>query len=123
MFEEKDPQVNRIAHKFKQQTRTRNYYPRPTPPDLQYEEWSQIFQSKYDGDDIYEWNIDGVSDHQVLNILQEMIMASTAYKSKGNSDQTMSTHLITGFTGQLKGWWDNAIIEEEKRFIQNNLDE
>ena len=52
-----------------------------------------------------------------------MIMASTAYKSKGNSDQTMSTHLITGFTGQLKGWWDNAIIEEEKRFIQNNLDE
>ena len=52
-----------------------------------------------------------------------MIMASTAYKSKGNSDQTMSTHLIVGFTVQLKGWWDNALIEEKKRFIQNNLDE
>ena len=38
MFEEKDSQVNKIMHKFKQQTRTRNYYPRPTPPDLQYEE-------------------------------------------------------------------------------------
>ena len=84
IFEEQDPQINRIAHKFKQQTKTRNYYPRPTPPDLQYEERSQIVQSKYDGDDIYEWNIDGVSDHQVLNILQEMIMTSTAYKSRGN---------------------------------------
>ena len=42
IFEEHDPQINRIAHKFKQQTRTRNYYPRPTPPDLQYEERSQI---------------------------------------------------------------------------------
>ena len=70
--------------KFKQQTRTINYYPRPTPPNLQYEERSQIVQSKYDGDDIYEWNIDGVSDHQVLNILQEMIMVSTAYKSRGS---------------------------------------
>ncbi|KAL6338889.1 hypothetical protein AAG906_024040 [Vitis piasezkii] len=101
---EKDPQINRIVHKFKQQTRTRNYYPKPTLPDLQYEERSQIVQSKYDGDDIYEWNINGVSDHQVLNILQEMIMASTTYKSRGNSDQTICTHLIARFTGQLKGW-------------------
>ena len=123
IFEEKDPKINRIAHKFKQQTRTRNYYPRPTLPDLQYEERSQIVQSKYDGDDIYEWNIDGISDHQVLNILQEMIMASTTYKSRGNSDQVICTHLIVGFTSQLKGWWDNALTKEEKRFIQNSLDE
>lgn len=42
MFEEQDPQINRIAHKFKRQTKTRNYYSRPTPHDLQYEERSQI---------------------------------------------------------------------------------
>ena len=84
LFEDKDPQINRIAHKFKQQSRIRNFYPRPTPPDLQYEERSQIVQSKYDGDVIYEWNIDGVSDHQVLNILQEMIITFIAYKSRGN---------------------------------------
>ena len=40
---------------------------------------NQIIQPKYDGDGIYEWNIDGVSDHQVLNILQEMIMTFMAY--------------------------------------------
>ena len=123
IFEEKNPQINRIAHKFKQKTRTRNYYPRPTPLDLQYEERSQIVQSKYNGDDIYEWNIDGVSDHQVLNILQEMIMASTTYKSRENSNQSICTHLIAGFTCQLKGWWDNALTKKEEKFIQNSLDE
>ena len=63
---------------------------------------NQIIQPKYDGDDIYEWNIDGVSDHQVLNILQEMIMTFMAYKSRGNLDQSIWTHLVAGFTGQLK---------------------
>ena len=123
MFEEQDPQINRIAHKFKQQTKTRNYYPRTTPLDLQYEEMNQIVRSKYDEDGIYEWNIDDVSDHQVLNILQEMIMASIAYKSKENFDHLICVHLVAGFTGQLKGWWDNALIEEEKIFIQTSLDE
>ena len=120
MFEK--PQINRIAHKYKQQTKTRNYYPIPTLPDLQYKERNQIVQSKYDGDAIYEWNIDGVSDHQVLNIFQEMIMASTAYKSRGNSDNLICVHLVVGFTSQLKGWRDNALIEEEKIFIQTSLD-
>ena len=112
IFEEHYPQINRIVHKFKQQTKTRNYYPRPTLPDLQYEEMSQIIQSKYDGDDIYEWNIDGINDHQVLNILQEMIMASTTYKSRGNTDHSICAHLTVGFIGQLKGWWDNALTKE-----------
>ena len=123
LFEDKDPQINKIVDKFKQQSKTRNFYPRSIPPDLQYEEKSQIVQSKYDGDGIYEWNIDGVSDQQVLNILQEMIMSSTAYKSRGNLDLAICFHLIAGFTGQLKGWWDNAPTEEERRFIQKSVDE
>ena len=52
-----------------------------------------------------------------------MIMASTTYKSRGNSDQAICTHLIVGFAGQLKEWWDNTLTKEEKRFIQNSLDE
>ena len=34
IFEEQNPQINRIRHQFKQQTKTRNYYPRLTPLDL-----------------------------------------------------------------------------------------
>ena len=123
IFEEQYPQINKIRHQFKQQTKTINYYPRPTPLDLQYEERNQITQSKYDEDDIYEWNIDGVSEHQVLNILQEIIMASTTYKSRGNSDHLICVHLIASFTSQLKGWWDNALTKEEKIYIQTSLDE
>ena len=52
-----------------------------------------------------------------------MIMASTAYKSRGNSDHLICVHLVVRFTSQLKGWWDNALIEEEKIFIQTSLDE
>ena len=116
-FEEQDPQINKINHQFKQQTKTRNFYPRPTPHDLQYEGINQIIQSKYDGDGIYEWNIDGVSEYQILNILQEMIMVSIAYKAKENTDHMISRHLIVGFTSQLKGWWDNVITEEEKEMV------
>ena len=123
IFEEHDPQINRIRHQFKQKTKTMNYYPTPTPPNLQYEESNQITQSKYDEDGIYEWNIDRVSEHQVLNIFQEMIMPSIAYKSRGNSNHLISVHLVIGFTSQLKGWWDNSLIEEEKIFIQTSLDE
>lgn len=52
-----------------------------------------------------------------------MIMASIGYKARGNSDHLISVHLIAGFTGQLKGWWDNALTEEEKILVQTSLDE
>ena len=52
-----------------------------------------------------------------------MIMASITYKSKENFDYRICVHLIAGFTSQLKGWWDNALTEEEKIFIQTSLDE
>lgn len=38
---------------------TRNYYPRPTPPDIQYEERSKFHTSKYNGSSLINWNIDG----------------------------------------------------------------
>lgn len=82
--------------------KTRNYYPRPTHLDLQYEERRDIAQSSYDGNTIYEWNIDGILEHQILNILQEMAMAASAYKSKKVDDITIVRYLIIGFISQLK---------------------
>lgn len=109
-----DLSINRINRQNNPKPRTRNFYQKPTSPNLQFEERSQIVQSKYYGDDIYEWNIDGVNEHQILNILQEMIIASTAYKSKGNSNHSIAKHLTVGFTGQLKGWWDNSLSKWDK---------
>lgn len=59
---------------------TRNYYPRPTPPDIQYEERAKFHTKSYDGTSIYEWNIVGKSEYEILNTLQEMGMAKIAYK-------------------------------------------
>ena len=39
----------------------KNWYPKPTPLDLQFEERHTFVNSSYSSDLIYEWNIDGMS--------------------------------------------------------------
>ena len=50
-------------------------------------------------------------------------MASKTYKSKENSNHLICVHPVAGFTSQLKGWWNNALIEEDNIYIQTSLDE
>ena len=99
------------------QGETRNYYTRPTPPDIQYEERAKFHTKNYDGTSIYEWNIDGKSEYEILNTLQEMGMAKMAYKVKNITEQDIASLLITGFTGQLKYWWDNSLTLQDKLSI------
>ena len=73
-----DDQINRIKYQKPWQQGTRNYYPRPTPPDLQYEERLPQ-RAMYNDTFIYKWNIDGLSEHEILNVLRQMIMAAIAY--------------------------------------------
>ena len=44
----------------------------------------------------------------MMNLFQEMGMASIAYKAKGLSDKQSCILLISGLNGALKFWWDNA---------------
>ena len=89
--------------------KTRNYYPRPTFPDMQFEERNQYTQASYTSDTIYEWNIDGMTEYNILTKLQEMTMVSTAYKLNNRlPDHAVAQTIVAGFTGQLKGWWDNS---------------
>ena len=48
--------------------KTRNYYPRPTFPDMQFEERNQYTQASYTSGTIYEWNIDGMTEYNILYI-------------------------------------------------------
>jgi len=48
---------------------TRNYYSRPSPPDLQYEERCTFSMNHFDGQSVYTWNLDGNSEHEILNTL------------------------------------------------------
>ena len=83
-----DDQINRIKYQKTRQQGTRHYYPRLTPPNLLYEErLPQI--NMYNDTFIYDWNIDGLSEHEIINVLRQMIMASTAYLT-GNDDHNVA---------------------------------
>ena len=62
-------------------------------------------QSHFNASYVYEWNLDGMSEYQVLGLLQQMTMAANAYKTQtGSMDKAIAELLIAGFSGQLKGW-------------------
>ncbi|GAV90246.1 LOW QUALITY PROTEIN: zf-CCHC domain-containing protein, partial [Cephalotus follicularis] len=94
-----------------------SYYYRPTYPDLQIEERGKFTQASYQSGTIYEWGIDGMNEYHIVNKLQEMTMVSNAHKIRNNSDKTVANILIAGFTGQLKGWWDNVLTTQQQTEI------
>jgi hypothetical protein len=62
-----EPKVQRIYNNPKSVGFTKNWYSRPTPPDLQFEERILQTQFSVSSDKIYEWNIDGLSEQELLN--------------------------------------------------------
>ena len=76
----------------------------------------------YNSKGIYEWNIDGSSEHEIVNIVHEMMMASTAYFEE-NEDHLVLQFLIVGFTGVLRGWWENMLNENERQCIKTSVNE
>ena len=118
MNQEEEDQINRIKYQKTWQQGTRNYYHRPTPPDLLYEERLPQ-KAMYNDTFIYKWSIDGLSEHETLNILRKMLIAATAYLTE-NDDHNVAQLLVFGFSGTLRSWWDNCLNEEEIKFLQNS---
>ena len=76
----------------------------------------------YNNDFIYDWNIDGLSEHEILNVLCQLAMASTAYLT--NEDDHNAVQLIlAGFSRTLKYWWDNCLNDKERIFIQLSVND
>ena len=76
----------------------------------------------YNDNYIYEWNIDGLSEHETLNVLRQMLIAATAYLME-NDDHNDTQLLISGFSGTLRSWWDNCLNEEEIKFLQTSTND
>nr|KJB20701.1 hypothetical protein B456_003G159900 [Gossypium raimondii] len=111
-----EQQINKMAWKEPK----RLYYPKITAPDLNIEE-KPVFQNKYNANTIYEWNIDEISEYNILSLLQQMTMVSNVYKTQNQNglinDHAIANLLVVGFTGQLKGWWDHALTKTQQEEI------
>ncbi|KAH9678850.1 hypothetical protein KPL71_025882 [Citrus sinensis] len=94
-----------------------------SPPDLTIDNRpSALNQSRYNASSVYEWNLDGMSKYNILGLLQQMTMAANAYKTQsGTSDKAIAEILIAGFTGQLKGWWDHLLTQQQQLDILNSI--
>ncbi|KAH9672158.1 hypothetical protein KPL70_017618 [Citrus sinensis] len=92
-----------------------------SPPDLAIDNRpSALNQSRFNASSVYEWNIDGMSEYNILRLLQQMTMAANAYKTQsGTSDKAIAEILIAGFTDQLKG--DHSHLRDKNAELLHNL--
>ncbi|KAL0001509.1 hypothetical protein SO802_015290 [Lithocarpus litseifolius] len=97
---------------------TKNWYPRPTPPDLQYEERNVSSQFSVSSSKLYEWNIDGLSEKGILNKIQHITMVANNYLDEGYPHTKVIELIALGFTGKLLQWWNNCLTEESKEDIK-----
>ena len=99
---------------------TKNWYSKPTPPDMQFEERSFQTQFSVSADKIYEWNINGLSEQEIINKMGHLSMVGIAYMNNHNLDHPEIVDLlVTGFSGTLRGWWDSYLIEDFRESIKH----
>ena len=113
-FQSSQPEINRLTWQSPKTT---------LAPDITISSEPNILnQHKYNASSLYEWNIDGMSEYNILNTLQQMTMAANAYKTQtGTPDRAIAELLIAGFSGQLKGWWDYHLTEADHLHILNSI--
>ena len=93
---------------------------RPSPIDTLHEEQEYILNNSYNGKNILN-KLDAYADRQIYNMIHRMLMYSTICKQNGNTDKNVAKMIVAGFTGQLKGWWDNYLSPEGKNEIFNTV--
>ena len=116
--DQEEEQINKLKTWHK---RSKKFYQRPTPPNLQFEE-RQPKQNSYNSGDIYSWNIDGLSEDEIFIVLRQMQMAATAYL-QSDDDWNVVQLLLAGFNGSLKFWWDNYLTEKERFQVSKSINE
>ena len=104
IFDNDLPKIKRFVGNSKPISFTKNWYSRPTPPDMQFEE--RVFQTQFfvSADKLYEWNIDGLSEQEIINKMNHMSMVGIAYQNNHDLDLPEIVNLlVTGFSGTLRG--------------------
>ena len=82
----------------------------------------RVFQTQFSVsvDKLYELNIDGLSEQEIINKISHMSMVGIAYRNNHDLDQPKIVNLlVTGFSGTLHGWWDSYLTEEFRDSIRH----
>ncbi|PIN17886.1 hypothetical protein CDL12_09443 [Handroanthus impetiginosus] len=112
------------AHPYTQQ---KNFYTRPTHPDLQFDEIQNY--RNFSGNSIYEWIIDDLAEYQSITLKKQMTMIANIYKEKNKtSEEDAAKNSVLGFNGILKNLWDsiseinkNKILKSYKKDVNRNM--
>ena len=86
---------------------------------MQFEE--RYFQTQFSvsADKLYEWNINGLSEQEIINKMGHMSMVGISYMNNHNLDHLEIVDLLViGFSGTLRGWWDTYLTEDFKESIK-----
>ena len=120
VFEDDLSEIKRFVGNFKPMSFTKNWYSKPTPPDMQFEE--RYFQTQFSvsANKIYEWNVDGLSEQEIINKMAHMSMVKIACLNNHNLDHSEIVDLLViGFSGILRGWWDSYLSEDSRESIKH----
>ena len=91
---------------------------------MQFEERSFQHQFSVSVDKLYEWNIDGLSEQEVLNKLSHLTMVANSYMTNHQLNHAeIIDLLVTGFSGKLKSWWEKHLTEESRDLIKHSVKE
>lgn len=111
--------INKLILKAQPTFSIKAYYQRHSPLDLQLKDNDYMNATTYDSKSVVEWNIDGMSEYQIVKILKHVTMFATTYRNRGNTDDKIACAIVSHFVGQLQGWWDRYLTRENKNFVLN----
>ena len=113
------PEIKRFVGHSNPMSFTKNWYSKPTPSNMQFEERSFQTQFSVFANKLYEWNIDGLSEQEIINKMGNMSTVGIAYMNNHNLDHPEIVELlVTGFSGTLHGWWDSYLTEDSRKSIK-----
>ena len=94
---------------------------KPTRLDLQFEETNISNQFSVSTKKLYEWNINGLTEHQFLQKLNHLSMVANSYLSNypDYTQPEIVSLLTSGFIGMLKSWWDRYLTFDAHESIQH----
>jgi len=67
----------------------------------------------------YEWNINGLSEQEIINKIHHMTIVANNYLNENRPYTKVVELLVLGFTGKLLSWWNHYLTEKSKEEIKS----